>query len=106
MSEIKPYIVHCFNLVLFSKLTLSSLSWTIFETDTPEDSTINDFVQSVQTYQNPVNETVDVVYEQPLEGNIPTAPKAQRMRLNTKLRSATLVCNFFYRVYFILYFVL
>ncbi len=71
-------------------MTLSNLSWTIFETDTPDDSVVNDFVQSVQVYQNPVNETVEAVIEQPLEG-LPSAPKNQRMRLNTKLRSATLV---------------
>lgn len=66
------------------------MAWTVFESETPDDGVVNQFLQSVQNYQTPVNESVEAVIEQPLEsGGGAATSKPQRMRLNTKLRSAT-----------------
>ncbi len=61
----------------------------MFDTETPDDATVNQFLQSVQVYQTPVNETVEAVVDQPLESEPPRQKTPQRMRLNTKLRSVT-----------------
>lgn len=73
------------------KLTLANIQWTVFESDTPDDALVNQFVQLVQQYESPVNETVEAVVEQPLEAAPPFQNK--RMRINTKLRSGTTVTD-------------
>lgn len=73
-------------------MTLQSLAWTVFDSDTPDDATINQFIQSVQVSQkqdsgsDPATAT-----NQSLESSQSTASKPARARMNTKIRSATSV---------------